>query len=272
MHLNRRKFIKRLLLLGTGAVLTDAFFIEKLFISTEEFYLGKATKETANIKLVQISDLHLQKVNYQLKQLAKRINELNPHLIAFTGDAVDKAENIDVLNGFLQLLRKDIKKVAILGNWEYWGKINIEALKDIYTNNNCTLLINESLQFSFNNKTFAVTGVDDFIGGTANIELALRNHTPANHHIILNHCPQYSDDIVQHLKNSTTADCILSGHTHGGQINILGFIPFLPQGSGKYIKGWYNTEPKMFVSKGIGTSIFPVRFGARAEIAVFNFA
>ncbi len=270
MPLSRRKFIKRFLLIGTGAVLADAFFIEKFFIETKEFYVGNATKETPNIKVVQVSDLHLQKVNYQLKQLAKRINKLNPHLIGFTGDAVDKAENLEVLSSFLQLLDKNIKKVAILGNWEYWGGINIEALKNIYTNNNCTLLVNESQQFTFDDKTISITGVDDFVGGAANIEAALKNYTPANHHIILNHCPQYSNAITQYLKNGIKADCILSGHTHGGQINILGFIPFLPQGSGKYIKGWYNTQPKMYVSKGIGTSIFPARFGARAEIAIFN--
>lgn len=35
------------------------------------------------------------------------------------------------------------------------------------------------------------------------------------------------------------------------------------------MKGWYK-DIKMYVSKGIGTSIFPARFLAKAEIAVFK--
>jgi len=67
-------------------------------------------------------------------------------------------------------------------------------------------------------------------------------------------------------------DLILSGHTHGGQVKLLGFIPYLPQGSGKYVSGWYLDQHKqLYVSKGIGTSILPIRFGARAEISIFNF-
>ena len=71
--------------------------------------------------------------------------------------------------------------------------------------------------------------------------------------------------------NGIKADFILSGHTHGGQINLFGYVPFLPKGSGKYLKGWYDEKsPGMYVSKGIGTSIIPARFFARAEIAIFN--
>jgi len=51
------------------------------------------------------------------------------------------------------------------------------------------------------------------------------------------------------------------------KIIFLGLVPFKPQGSGRYLKGWYtNEEPKMYISRGIGTSILPIRFGARAEM------
>lgn len=271
MPISRRKFIKTGVLITTGVVLADAFWIEKFFIEVNEFFIGSATKDTANIKVVQISDLHLQSVNYQLIQLTNKLNKLKPDLILITGDAVDKAKNISLLNDFLKLIDKDIKKVAILGNWEYWGKVDITELNKIYADNNCTLLINQTIQYLFQNKTISITGVDDYIGGKANFETSIKNYKKSDHHIILNHCPQYSDHISEKLTQDINVDFILSGHTHGGQINIFGFIPFLPQGSGKYIKGWYNDNlPKLYVSKGIGTSILPARLGARAEIAIFN--
>ena len=271
MPISRRKFIQTGTLLTIGIVLTDAFWIEKFFIEVNEFYIGTATKDTANIKVVQISDLHLQSINYQLIQLTEKLNKLNPDLILITGDTVDKAQNVSLLNDFLKRINQDIKKVAILGNWEYWGKINLNDLNKVYTDNNCTLLVNQTAQFSFRGKTISITGIDDYIGGNADIETAIMHYKKSDYHIILNHCPQYSDQIAEKLTPDTNVDFILSGHTHGGQINILGFIPFLPQGSGKYVKGWYHSNtPKMYVSKGIGTSVFPARFGARAEIAIFN--
>ncbi|HEY0030838.1 MAG TPA: metallophosphoesterase [Bacteroidia bacterium] len=270
MPISRRKFIKTGLLVTTGVVLVDSFWIETFFIDTNEFYIGSATKDTTNIKVVQISDLHLQSINYQLTQLAKNLNKLKPDLILITGDAIDNAKNISLLNDFLKLISIDIKKVAILGNWEYWGSINLKELDRIYKDNNCTLLINQSVQYTFHNKTISITGLDDYVGGNADLATALKEYKKSDYHLILNHCPQYSDQIAETINKDINVDFILSGHTHGGQINIFGFIPFLPQGCGKYIKGWYNdNNPKMYVSKGIGTSILPARFGARAEIALF---
>jgi uncharacterized protein len=154
-------------------------------------------------------------------------------LVLFTGDAIDNAENISLLNQFLQLIDRDIPKTAILGNWEYWGRVNLSELDKTYKANNGTLLVNQSVQYALQGKTVSITGVDELLPPAINV------------------------------------DFVLSGHTHGGQINIFGFRPFLPNGSGKYVKGWYNNNPKMYVSKGIGTSVLPARLGARAEMAIF---
>ncbi|MCE3226559.1 MAG: metallophosphoesterase [Bacteroidetes bacterium] len=268
----RRKFIRAMVWSAIGFGLLDALWIEKFFIETNEFYLGNSTDDNYDIKVLQISDLHLQSsLDYKHKRLAQKVNELKPDLIFITGDAVDYKKNITTLNKFLQLLDKDIKKVAITGNWEYWGYVDINDLNIIYNFNNCDLLINQSKQFEVRGKTISVTGVDDYVGGRADIKKALQSYSKSNYHVILNHCPQYSDAIANHLDQNTKADFILSGHTHGGQVNLFGFVPFLPQGSGDYLKGWYKDDKRnMYVLKGIGTSILPIRFMARSEIAVFH--
>ncbi|QKG56274.1 metallophosphoesterase [Hymenobacter sp. BRD128] len=273
MHWTRRKFIKAGLLTMAIIGLIDSVWVEKFFIETNEFFLGSSEGGVSSIKVVQLSDLHIQSVNYQLRQLAKRLNTLKPDLILITGDAVDKTEKLHVLDKFLGLINLDIKKVAILGNWEYWGHVNLEALKQIYNSNNCDLLINESKRYAFNKKTIAITGVDDYVGGRADIAAALESYQQSDFHIVLNHCPEYSDRIFELSGKKQPINFILAGHTHGGQVNIFGYVPFTPQGSGRYLKGWYEDgTKKMYVSKGIGTSILPVRFMARAEIAIFNLA
>ncbi|TGE08842.1 metallophosphoesterase [Hymenobacter fodinae] len=254
-------------------MLLDACFLERFFIEVNEFTITESIAGTPHLRVIQLSDLHLRSISYQLTRLTKKINELKPDLLCITGDAIDKAENIQLLNSFLQLLHLDIQKVAILGNWEYWGKVDLVNLASIYESNNCRLLINQTALYRFGNKTIAVTGLDDYVGGRPDLPAALQTHTSSDYHIILNHCPEYTDIITAQLEKDRKADFILSGHTHGGQINLFGFIPFLPQGSGKYVKGWYQEDTtKLYVSKGVGTSLVPVRFGARAEIALFTMA
>ncbi|MCK5075659.1 MAG: hypothetical protein KAR38_04750 [Calditrichia bacterium] len=66
---------------------------------------------------------------------------------------------------------------------------------------------------------------------------------------------------------------MLSGHTHGGQITFFGLAPILPRGSGKYVSGWYEKEKiKLYVSRGIGTSVIPFRFMSLPEIVCLDWA
>lgn len=270
MKTNRRTFLIAGFSLVIATIL-DAFWIESFFVETSEFDLRKSPGGRAGLKVVQLSDLHLNSVRYQHKQLAKKLNALQPDLLLFTGDSIDQADHIDVLNSFLGLLDRKIKKAAITGNWEYWGNIDLAELQKVYSPHNCDLLINESRQYQIGGHTVSVTGVDDFIGGNADIRLALEQYQESAVHIILNHCPEYYERILAECPDHIDIDLVLSGHTHGGQINIFGFAPFLPRGSGKYLKGWYrHQKADMYVSRGIGTSILPVRFGARAEVAVFT--
>ena len=273
MPMPELKFIKSGLLITTGAILANAFWTEKYLIETNKFYLGSATKDTKNITIVQISDLHLRSISYRLTQLINKINKLQPDLILITGDAIDDEKKISLLKDFLKLIDNGIQKAAILGNWEYQAKVDLIELRKIYADNNCNLLINQTIQYSFQNKTISITGIDDYLRGNADFNSAIKNYKKSDYHIILTHCPKYSDDISKQINENTNVDFILSGHTHGGQITLFGYAPNLPHGSGKYIKGWYNNRnPKLYVSKGIGTVVVPIRFGARAEIAIFNLA
>ena len=66
-------------------------------------------------------------------------------------------------------------------------------------------------------------------------------------------------------------DLCLSGHTHGGQIAFWGWAPFRPVGSGRFVTGFYDVPGcRLFVSKGVGTSVLPVRWGVAPEVVVFD--
>lgn len=261
---SRRRFVKSGLLAAIGLVILDAFWFEKYIIDWSYFDISKPDK--TKIKIIQISDLHIDQLRYFHKSIAKKINAIQPDLVFITGDSLNSTEELTPLNTFLELIDSSIKKYAITGNWEYWGKVDLTALKNMYAKHNCELLINENRTISIKNRELSIIGMDDLIGGHANFKTAIKDLKDTETNIVLSHCPEYRDIIIKQ-NESVTIDLILSGHTHGGQITFFGFVPFRPKGSGNYLKGWYHDiEPKMYISKGIGTSTLPIRFGARAEV------
>ena len=102
--------------------------------------------------------------------------------------------------------------------------------------------------------------------GLPDVEKALKNTSSPR--ILLTHSP----DIYYDVKDDV--DLIFAGHTHGGQV----YIPFFgaitvpsqygPKFAERVIKETQNT---MIITKGIGTSIMPVRFCSVPEIVVVEF-
>jgi predicted MPP superfamily phosphohydrolase len=265
--ITRRQFIKRGILTSLILGLLDSFWFEIYFIKWNEFDISK--QEDSKIKIMQLSDLHFNKLRSYHKSIAKEINKVEPDLLVITGDVVDKVGKIDALNEFLQLINFKIKKFAITGNWEYWGRVDLQKLKVIYTENNCELLINENRTLTIKNRKIAIIGIDDLVGGNADYPLAIQGLSEADTNIVLTHCPMHRD-VIATQKGDMNIDLLLCGHTHGGQVAFLGYAPITPVGSGRYVGGWYKDKSlPTYVSRGIGTSIIPVRFGARAEMVTF---
>jgi predicted MPP superfamily phosphohydrolase len=64
----------------------------------------------------------------------------------------------------------------------------------------------------------------------------------------------------------------IAGHTHGGQVKVLGYAPIVPSRYGsRYIYGHIVEEGRnLVVSAGLGCSIAPVRLGAPPEIVLIE--
>lgn len=268
--ITRRRFIVGGLGLITSYLAIDSFWYEKFFIEFKEHYIGTATDKTKNIKIVQISDLHLKKIQPHHIELVKEINRIKPELILFTGDVIDRNYNLDKLDTYLAMFDPSIQKTSILGNWECWKVQPLELLK-VYDDHKCILMVNHSYRFVFGETSISITGMDDLMAGKADYPMAMGGYKPSKYHVIMTHSPQHRDIIQKQLNKNIPIDFILSGHTHGGQVKLFGMAPFRPEGSGRYVEGWYKESvPHLYVSRGIGTSGLPVRFGSRAEVSIFN--
>ncbi|MGB5436259.1 MAG: metallophosphoesterase [Maribacter sp.] len=268
MKLNRRSFLSKLFFGIVGIVLFDAFWFEHNFIEWNTFDVSKGNKN--KIKAIQLSDLHLKKIKSAHRSIAERINKELPDVLLLTGDSITRNSLIPVLKEFLSLLDPNIRKVAILGNKEYSGRIDLNVLRETYEAYNGMLLINESFVMETKFRKINILGIDDLVWGQPDFMMACENIDRTLTSLVLNHCPAYRSSIDELSSEMNIKPIILSGHTHGGQVTFFGIPLTTPNGSGKYVKGWYsNIISQMYVSKGIGTTLLPIRFCARAEVAIF---
>lgn len=85
---------------------------------------------------------------------------------------------------------------------------------------------------------------------------------------MLSHTPVFRDTLSG---SDPRIRAMIAGHTHGGQIAIGGWAPIRPPGSGDYVSGWYRENgPDLFVSRGLGTSLIPIRLGSTPELALID--
>lgn len=226
------------------------------------------------LRIVQISDLHMREFDTLRREVARRTQEAKPDAIVLSGDIIDSPEGMAALESFLEALGPT-PKFAVLGNWEYWSEIDREVLANTYARHNGRLLVNECAMLKIRGRELVFVGLDDALAGKPNLNRAQarcnrENGDEADGRILIEHTPDF---FGTPLASPTTAPFILSlsGHTHGGQIAPFGHALDLPPGSGAYNRGWYDTRyGKLYVSRGIGVSVVPMRIGSVPELPVYE--
>jgi predicted MPP superfamily phosphohydrolase len=264
-----RKMLLSVALLSS--VIIYALAIEPYWIKTSIHTIGHPSV-IAPTRVVQLSDLHLQTFDKLSAKVVEEVERLNPDLVVITGDAIDNHVALPMLDQFLAALPKGAHTVAILGNWEYWAAVDMQALRALYIKHNVTVLVNEAHTINVGGQAVMIEGLDDFTAGKPKSVVEHYGANKAPLHVLLQHSPGWFEQLKgEALERERPALC-LAGHTHAGQVPVFGLVMWTPRGSGSYTAGFYETKLcPLYVSAGLGTSLLPVRFGARPEIAVFDF-
>ncbi len=232
-----------------------------------EFTSEKVNKE---IKVVFISDIHYGDYYYKgrLKNIVKKINNLTPDIVIIGGDYLSYEKNREIKEEVLSRLFSELKKIkskhgviTVLGNHDYYLNKKMPLLFDHIKNNKIILLKNTARQMNINDNTIILQGTDDLKEGCIDISKLHSNQAYLN--ILISHNPDFFE------KYPVYFDIALSGHTHGGQITILGmYSPLTGSEYGqKYVRNINkNSKSIIITTKGLGCSMLPFRFFAVPEI------
>jgi predicted MPP superfamily phosphohydrolase len=157
-------------------------------------------------------------------------------------------------------------KVAVLGNHDFWARPERldEALREVGVH----VLVNRAVRLPSPHDDVAVVGLDDPLTGRAAVAHALEPVADAAVKIAICHSP----DGVK-AAQGTGISLFLCGHTHGGHICLPGYRPLImPSRAGRrWPYGLHQVDGlTLFVSRGVGGSILPVRTWAPPDVAVLT--
>lgn len=278
----RRSFLKGLLSLSLGTVLTTSFgytyakYIEprRLQITRKSIFSNNIPTGFHNRTILQFSDTHLG-LSYnlqQLEELVSKINSLKPDLILFTGDLMDAPNEYAYphrIPPILQRLKSPLGKYAIYGNHDHGG-YGTTLYQDIIQESNFQLLVNEARTITLDNGEYIhICGLDDVMLGDPQYEQTLGQLESSTFAIAMIHEPDVAVKAA-----AFPVDLQLSGHSHGGQIQLPFFGPLITPPFGTvYPEGFYKVGEngmQLYVNRGIGTTRIPFRFLATPEITLFT--
>jgi len=270
--ITRRRFLQCAGGLGAlGLVASYPVLIERHLVWTNTYRIPVPNLPQAfsGFRLVQLTDLHhgfLVSPRF-LQRVIRRANRIEADAIICTGDYVKgrKIEAIDEVWPLLAELKAPSGVFSILGNHDHWADTE---RSQYWLNQTGQNLRHRSIPFERDGERLWITGAGDLWTDHKSLDELLKNVPKSDCRIVLAHNPDTADSDF-----STRVDLMISGHTHGGQVCVPFYgPPVLPVRNKTYSSG-LKASPrgtKVFISRGIGWSIYPIRFNCFPEIAVLE--
>lgn len=241
-------------------------------VVTEFTYVNESVENYPNVyRIVQISDLHNAVFGRNHRTLVDKITELAPDMVVITGDIVDSNHtDIDAAIELVDQLAELYPVYYVTGNHEYWlDEGDRRRLFEEMEQAGAVLLFNEAVTVNASGGTFDLIGLDDKSLADDTLKALLSECDSETLNIVLAHEPQYIEKYAV-----TDADLVLCGHAHGGQFILPLIGPVVAPDQGlfpQYTSGAYRMEDMtMFVSRGIGNSIIPVRLFNDPEVVCID--
>ena len=268
---------------GVGVAAAYPLFVEphRLEVTRRQFPVRDLPVPLDGLRIVQLTDIHLGPWTSvgRVQRIVDTANALGADLVALTGDYVlQSPAYIPQAAAALAGLRAKIGLVGVLGNHD-WGQDGplstrelIKAGVRMIDNDRLFLSPDRRLGTVPLDQGLCIAGVGDLWRDRQLYDRALGDVPGQLPRLLLSHNPDVAEE-RPFISCGHRVDLMLSGHTHGGQI-VLPFVgaPVTMSRYGqKYASGLVQgpTCP-VFVCRGLGTAMLPLRLGSVPEIAVIE--
>ena len=242
---------------------------EDLEISRYEVASQKLPESFDGFKIVQLSDLHGAEFGEDGMGLVEKVKELEPDIIALTGDFVTDEGDLAAVEKLAARLVKLCPVYFVSGNHEFGSGLAVKV-RNILERAGVKYLSNEYLTISRGEDEILLGGVEDPLAYADMLspdELAqkMNDAAPDAFKILLGHRNYWMTEYPE-----LPVDLIFCGHAHGGLICIPGVGGLIGTDrrlfpdfdAGEYNNGRYT----LIVSRGLGNSVSIPRIFNRPEI------
>lgn len=242
---------------------------DDLEISRYEVKSQKLPESFDGFKIVQLSDLHGAEFGEDGMGLVEKVKELEPDIIALTGDFVTDEGDIAAVEKLAARLTELCPVYFVSGNHEFGSGLAVKV-RNILERAGVKYLSNEYLTISRGEDGILLGGVEDPLAYADMLspdELAqkMNDAAPDAFKILLGHRNYWMTEYPE-----LPVDLIFCGHAHGGLIRIPGVGGLIGTDrrlfpdfdAGQFNNGRYT----LIVSRGLGNSVPIPRVFNRPEI------
>jgi uncharacterized protein len=304
--ISRRDLLKMTGVAGVGSTALSGYAIAEAFQEHVTTYELTPPTWTPGLKLrlAVLADLHVcdpwMSIE-RLKRIVEQTNLLNADAVLLLGDFVvglrlgmfSGAVKDEAWAAVLAGLKAPLGVHAVLGNHDWWQSAEVQRRRSGPTPAGLALTAagipvyeNTAVRFEKDGRPFWIAGLGDqwafrarqdqrdevvptrsaSYHGVDDLPGTMRHITDDSPVILMVHEPDIFPEV------SSRVALTLAGHTHGGQVRIMGYAPVVPSIYGsRYAYGHIIENGRhLIVSGGLGCSSVPVRFGSPPEIVVVD--
>jgi hypothetical protein len=236
------------------AILYNGLYIEPFHLTVTEVHIPQAPAFLPDrpLRILQISDLHLEHITSRELAMLEKAKTLTPDLIVMTGDYLNRSflkdpQTLQETRRLLSQLHAPYGVYAINGNSDK-PSIMTSLFDGI---DNIRVLDDEIMPIIFQSGTLYLIGGStiDHNRDYVKIESLMTELPPDVYSVLLYHNPERVD-----IASASGVDVFLAGHTHGGQVRLplIGTVT-VSQWVNPFTMGKYQVGPTtLFVSRGLG--------------------
>jgi predicted MPP superfamily phosphohydrolase len=270
---SRRGFLKTASLLSFSSISLDSpshpvTTTEVIEVTRHSIRLKNLPQSFNGLRIVHLTDIHHSKyVSFNdVFRMVTLANQQKPDIVALTGDYITWSKKfIQPVAQALKNLKARLGVYAVLGNHDF--RVDAEEITSALEKAQIEVLRNTSRRIDYKGDSLWIAGVDEYSYGQSNIPKALYGIPSSQPKILLAHNPEIISLAAHHQ-----VDFVISGHTHGGQVKIPYLKPLnsMTQPNQGLLEGFVrNGKTQMYISRGLGKVVVPVRILCPPEIPVF---